>query len=73
LKSLQGILIFVYECINYTFSFVVSTIEDENAVSSHVNHSDTIAKRLPRLATPEDYEDEDLYVKMTKQFYVHTY
>jgi len=49
--------------------------EDENMGVTNMNvyHSDTIAKKLPRLATPEDYEDEDLYMKMTKQFYVHTY
>jgi len=53
----------------------MSIIEDENPIGSHINEycSDIIAKKLPRLATPEDYEDEDLYVKMTKQFYVHTY
>jgi len=54
--------------------FAMSTIEDENPIESHTNEycSDAIAKRLPRLATPEDYEDEDLYLKMTKQFYVRT-
>ena len=57
------------------YIFVMSIIEDENPIGSHINEycSDIIAKKLPRLATPEDYEDEDLYVKMTKQFYVHTY
>jgi len=52
------------------YTHAIVTIFEDDEDYRDIRHLDTVAKRISRLATPEDYGDEDLYVKMSKKFYV---
>ncbi|XP_065913515.1 uncharacterized protein [Dysidea avara] len=56
------------EAMKYLGAYDDDDDNDENRTTVH--HLDTMARKLPRLATPEDYEDEDLYIKVAQQYYV---